>query len=112
VVGLFVFTLIVILLLTSIIAKAKTPWSPRSVISGFGLVLIIGAALTLVAAGFAVEQFSPAMGLLGAIAGYLLGSTEPNEKRASWPSGVDTRAAVQQPANSALPVGKPTSDAT
>jgi len=36
--------------------------------------LIITSGLTLVTAGYSSEQMSPVMGLLGTIAGYLLGS--------------------------------------
>lgn len=43
--------------------------------------LIITSALFLIAAGFSNNQIAPAMGLLGTIAGYLLGrsDTKPNE---------------------------------
>jgi len=39
-----------------------------------GLTLIVTSALVLVTAGYSTEQMSGVMGLLGTIAGYLLGS--------------------------------------
>jgi hypothetical protein len=74
-------------MLMNIISRSRATWSPLSVIRAFGLVLIICAAVILVTAGFAVEQLSPAMGVLGAIAGYLLGSTEPASRLPPRPEG-------------------------
>lgn len=39
-----------------------------------GLTLIVTSSLVLVTAGYSTEQIGPVMGLLGTIAGYLLGS--------------------------------------
>jgi cytochrome c biogenesis protein CcdA len=47
------------------------------------LLLIVTGTLLLVATGYDAQQISPALGLLGAIAGYLLGKTDSdnnNEK--------------------------------
>jgi len=50
-------------------------WDSHSVSRMIGLTLIITSGLTLVTAGYSSEQMSPVMGLLGTIAGYLLGSS-------------------------------------
>ena len=44
-----------------------------------GLSLIIVAAIFLVVVGYTSEQIAPVMGLLGAIAGYILGSKRSSE---------------------------------
>ncbi|QQQ02905.1 hypothetical protein [Lysobacter enzymogenes] len=56
--------------------KATVQWSPQSVMRLFGLGLIIPLAIMLVVAGYSETQMSSAMGLLGVIAGYLLGNGE------------------------------------
>jgi hypothetical protein len=46
----------------------------------FGVTLILIGALFLITAGYSAEQISPALGLLGTVAGYLLGkSRTPGE---------------------------------
>jgi hypothetical protein len=40
------------------------------------LLLIVSGVLFLVAAGYSAQDISPALGLLGTVAGYLLGKTE------------------------------------
>lgn len=72
----FAFGAFVLQKLGAIIDKSPDKWSPRFTLKSFGLVLVIVGALVLVAAGYSVQQISPAMGLLGAIAGYLLGTGE------------------------------------
>jgi len=42
----------------------------------FGVTLILIGALFLITAGYSAEQISPALGLLGTVAGYLLGKTQ------------------------------------
>jgi hypothetical protein len=78
--GLLIFALIVLGLLTFLILKGAAKWSPPSIIRAFGLVLLVTGALLLITAGYAVEQISPAMGFLGAVSGYLLGSTESSKR--------------------------------
>jgi hypothetical protein len=92
-IGILVFALAVILIMWNIIRGATQTdarWSPMAVIRAFGLVLIISGAILLVTAGYRVEQISPAMGLLGAVAGYLLGSQERAPQK---PEGTPPRAA-------------------
>lgn len=53
--------------------------SAEAVLRVFGTVLIIVGALFLVVAGYTDKQMAPVMGLLGTLAGYLLGKS-PTEK--------------------------------
>ena len=64
------FGLLVILLATYLIRAGK---NAESVLRIFGTILIILVAVFLVVAGYTDTQISPVMGLLGTIAGYLLG---------------------------------------
>lgn len=48
-------------------------WTPLSILRFNGLTLIISGGLMLVTAGYSNEQIAPVSGLLGALAGYLLG---------------------------------------
>ena len=52
--------------------------SADSILKVFGTVLIITGALFLVVAGYSDEQMAPVMGLLGTLAGYLLGKNAGN----------------------------------
>jgi hypothetical protein len=47
-----------------------------------GLTLVVSAGLLLVVAGFSNEQITSMMGLLGTVAGYILGKGEEQAKRA------------------------------
>ena len=47
--------------------------SAEAILRTFGVTLIITAAVFLVVAGYTEAQIAPVIGLLGAIAGYLLG---------------------------------------
>ena len=57
-------------------AKAAKPWAPDSIIRVFGIVLIVPLAVLLVVAGYSEKQIAPVIGLLGVIAGYLLGHNQ------------------------------------
>ena len=65
-----IFGLIVIVFATHLIQRGK---SAEAVLRMFGTILIIVIAVFLVVAGYSDTQISPVMGLLGTIAGYLLG---------------------------------------
>ena len=65
-----IFGIIVMFLATSLIRSGK---SSDSVLSIFGTILIIVASVFLVVAGYSDQQIAPVIGLLGTIAGYLLG---------------------------------------
>lgn len=79
-----VFGLVVIVLATYLIRLGK---SSEAVLRIFGTILIIVIAVFLVVAGYSDTQIAPVMGLLGTIAGYLLGK-ESKEKPSSQ-SNVD-----------------------
>ena len=65
-----VFGLLTLCLAAYVIRKGH-PWEP--VLKIFGMVLIIVLTVFLIVAGYDDKQIAPAMGLLGTIAGYLLG---------------------------------------
>lgn len=74
-----VFGGLVFALQTRVILKMTSMWTPHSVIRFNGLTLVITGAILLVTAGYSDSQITPVMGLLGAIAGYLLGAAERSE---------------------------------
>lgn len=65
-----VFGLIVIVMASGLIKNGK---EPEAILRVFGTILIIILAVFLIVAGYDDKQIAPAMGLLGTIAGYLLG---------------------------------------
>ena len=71
---------IVVLVLCAGLMRSSRP-SPEAILRVFGTVLIITGALFLVVAGYTDQQVAPVMGLLGTLAGYLLGKGSPNEPR-------------------------------
>ena len=64
------FGLVVILLATYLIQSGK---NTEAILRIFGTILIVLVAVFLVVAGYTDTQIAPVMGLLGTIAGYLLG---------------------------------------
>ncbi len=66
-----VFGLVVIVICAALM-RASRP-TPEAVLRVFGTVLIVTGALFLVVAGYDDKQMAPVMGLLGTLAGYLLG---------------------------------------
>ncbi|MDP4300331.1 hypothetical protein [Leptothrix discophora] len=65
-----IFGVFVLLLVTYLIRIGK---SSESVLRIFGTVLIVIVSVFLIVAGYDNNQIAPVMGLLGTIAGYLLG---------------------------------------
>jgi hypothetical protein len=65
-----VYSLVVLALATYLIRLGK---SSSSVLRIFGTILIISSSIFLIVAGYTSQQIAPAMGLLGTLAGYLLG---------------------------------------
>jgi hypothetical protein len=63
---------IVVIVICAALMRASRP-TPEAVLRVFGTVLIITGALFLVVAGYDDKQMAPVMGLLGTLAGYLLG---------------------------------------
>lgn len=82
------FVLIIVGLMTYLIRIGR---NGESVLRAFGVPMIIGAAVFLVVAGFSEHQITPVIGLLGTIAGYLLGKATSVESRP--PAAPDTRPA-------------------
>jgi len=72
-----VFGLIVCFLAAALLRQGK---SADNVLKTLGTILIIVAALFLVVAGYSDKQISPVIGLLGTIAGYLLGKNSAESK--------------------------------
>ncbi|EGQ7678935.1 hypothetical protein Q9X95_004568 [Vibrio parahaemolyticus] len=69
---LLVFGFVLVLLLTYLIKAGK---DPEQLLRSFGTILIIIAAVFLIVAGYSEKQIAPVIGLLGTIAGYLLGKS-------------------------------------
>ena len=65
------FGVLVMVLMT--VALRRTDLQPDAVLRLFGTTIIIVGALFLIVAGYTETQMGPVMGLLGTIAGYLLG---------------------------------------
>jgi hypothetical protein len=59
------------LCLAAYVIRRGHPW--EAVLKIFGMVLIVVLTVFLIVAGYDDKQIAPAMGLLGTIAGYLLG---------------------------------------
>ena len=72
--GLMCFCLGVLALMTWLILKNPSTWTPQTIVRAYGLTLIVSMSVMLVAVGYSKEQIGPTMGLLGVIAGYLLGN--------------------------------------
>lgn len=73
-----------VLLLAAVLLR-RTQVSADSVLRVFGTVLIIICAIFLVVAGYTDQQMGPVMGLLGTIAGYLLGKSSNSTSATSEP---------------------------
>jgi hypothetical protein len=69
--SILIFGLLVLSIMAWLVIKGK---DADQILRVCALPLIIVAAIVLVVIGYTSEQISPVMGLLGAIAGYLLGS--------------------------------------
>jgi hypothetical protein len=74
--SILIFGLIVLVMMSVLVAKYTV--NINRLLRAFALVLIIVAAIFLIVAGYNEQQIAPAMGLLGTIAGYLLGSRHAN----------------------------------
>ena len=74
------FTLVALGFATFLLRHQKV-YSTSDVIRVLGLILIVGGTLFLMSAGFDAKQITGAIGLLGAIAGYILGKSEPTPRR-------------------------------
>ena len=62
-------------LLALLVMRHRTP-PPEDIIRLSAMILIVTGTLFLVTAGYSAEQIAPALGLLGAVAGYMLGRAD------------------------------------
>jgi membrane-associated HD superfamily phosphohydrolase len=69
--SLLLFCVIILGMVTYLMKSEKE--SPEAILRIFGTILIIFITVFLVVAGYNDQQIAPATGLLGTIAGYLLG---------------------------------------
>lgn len=102
-IAILVFGLIVLGLIVYLTVKqASSPF----ILQAFALPLIIISAIFLVVTGYSQEQISPVIGLLGTIAGYLLGSTtvERRTVASSPPVQTATGAGPSTASPSAAPI--------
>lgn len=65
-----IFGLLVLGMMTFLFARSK---DYKSILPSFAVPLIVVSAVTLVLVGFGSDQIAPVIGLLGTVAGYLLG---------------------------------------
>lgn len=69
---------LVVLLVAAAIARGLK--SPEQAIRLFTVVLIINSAVFFIVAGYSSQQIAPAFGLLGTMAGYVLGKSQDINK--------------------------------
>lgn len=74
------FGLLVLIMQSVLCFKLKINWTPFALLQFYGLTLVIIGALVLVTAGYSDQQIAAVIGLLGTIAGYLLGKTSGDAK--------------------------------
>lgn len=77
---------VVVIAICAALMRSSRP-SPEAILRVFGTVLIITGALFLVVAGYTDKQMAPVMGLLGTLAGYLLGKGGSDEPPSAGPKG-------------------------
>ncbi len=83
-IGVLGFFVLVLGLEVLVMLRTRVTWGPTTV-RIFGLTLVINSGLFLITAGYSQDQIAPMMGLLGTIAGYLLGKTEPKTRKTAAP---------------------------
>jgi Flp pilus assembly protein TadB len=71
--GIGMFAIILLACVTILLRREAEHVSPEQLLRTFGILVIIFAAIFLVIAGYSDTQITPVIGLLGTIAGYLLG---------------------------------------
>lgn len=101
-IALLVFGIIVLLLITSALRRGR---DPHQTLQAFAVPLIIVAAVFLVVAGYSEHQISPVIGLLGTLAGYLLGRNSDGSRRTAVDLG-HAAPPLDAAAEGALPRGE------
>ncbi len=76
-ISILIFSLLVFGMMAYLIKIGK---EPDLILKTFGSVLIVVSAVFLIVAGYSEQQISPVIGLLGTVAGYILGRSTKNEK--------------------------------
>lgn len=71
--GIGCFAVFILICVTVLLKRLNDPIMPEQILRTFGILVIIFAAIFLVIAGYSDTQIAPVIGLLGTIAGYLLG---------------------------------------
>lgn len=71
------FGLLVVCVVAYLIKLGK---EPEALLRSFGTILIVIAAVFLIVAGYSEKQIAPVIGLLGTIAGYLLGKSSAKKE--------------------------------
>lgn len=78
--SLFVLGFGVMIILLEIFLIKANKISPEEAVKFILVTIIIVSTLFLITAGYSNDQIAPAVGLLGTIAGYLLGKASQNQK--------------------------------
>lgn len=76
------FGIFVLVCITYLIRRDK---QIETLLRPFGTILIIIASVFLIVAGYSEHQIAPVIGLLGTIAGYILGRNTVNEPKSNVP---------------------------
>jgi asparagine N-glycosylation enzyme membrane subunit Stt3 len=69
----------VLILIGGLLFRRYASFTEDAIIRILALVLIVTGTLFLVTLGYTAEQISPALGILGTIAGYMLGRSDRND---------------------------------
>ncbi len=90
--GIGLFAMILLACVTILLRREREHVEPEQILRTFGILVIIFAAIFLVIAGYSDTQITPVIGLLGTIAGYLLGrKIEPPKPKADGGSSNETK---------------------
>jgi len=89
--GIGVFAMILLGCVTLLLRREKEHIEPEQILRTFGILVIIFAAIFLVIAGYSDTQITPVIGLLGTIAGYLLGRKIEAKPKADGGSSNETK---------------------
>lgn len=99
-----IFGAVVLFLVVFVMARTKMPWNDAS-FKAMVLPLLLISGLFLITAGYSKDQITGMMGLLGSIAGYVLGRSENGR---SSDQGIPANVPDEHPpAQAAEPQGRP-----